>query len=110
MACRPGYDVENEQSTRRDGRARRAGGPGAGRPGQRRAGLDQPAALAYGLGFIPLAAERFDLVIPDERAASREVEALVKVLGSCWLLDQLASLPGYDPSPCGQHIASLPRQ
>ncbi|HYS31069.1 MAG TPA: hypothetical protein VEM58_02305 [Streptosporangiaceae bacterium] len=49
-------------------------------------------------------------MIPDERAASREVEALVKVLGSCWLLDQLASLPGYDPSPCGQHIASLPRQ
>jgi molybdate-binding protein len=67
----------------------------------------EPAALAYGLGFIPLAAERFDLVIPAGQAGSREVQALVKVLGSRWLLDQLASLPGYDPSSCGQHIATL---
>jgi len=70
----------------------------------------EPAALAYGLGFVPLAAERFDLVIPAGRAASREIQALIKVLRSRWLLDQLASLPGYDPSSCGQHIASLPRQ
>ncbi len=25
-----------------------------------------------------------------------------------WLLDQLASLPGYDPARCGEHIAALP--
>jgi molybdate-binding protein/DNA-binding XRE family transcriptional regulator len=67
----------------------------------------EPAALAYGLAFVPLAAERFDLVIPAEQAGSREVQALIKVLGSRWLLDQLTSLPGYDPSWCGQHIASL---
>jgi putative molybdopterin biosynthesis protein len=67
----------------------------------------EPAALAYQLAFIPLAEERFDLVIPAERVASREVQALVKVLSSRWLLDQLASLPGYDATPCGQHIASL---
>ncbi len=67
----------------------------------------EPAALAYQLGFIPLAAERFDLVIPAERAASREVQALIKVLSSRWLLDQLASLPGNDATPCGQHIATL---
>ena len=67
----------------------------------------EPAALAYGLAFIPLAAERFDLVIPAVHAASREVQALMKVLGSRWLLDQLASLPGYDPSSCGQHIATV---
>jgi putative molybdopterin biosynthesis protein len=68
----------------------------------------EPAALAYGLSFVPLAAERFDLVIPAAHATSREVQALTKVLSSRWLLDQLASLPGYDPSCCGQHIASLP--
>jgi putative molybdopterin biosynthesis protein len=68
----------------------------------------EPAALAYGLAFIPLAAERFDLVIPSVHAGSREVQALIKVLGSRWLLDQLASLPGYDPSLCGQHIATVP--
>ncbi len=67
----------------------------------------EPAALAYRLGFIPLVAERFDLVIPAGQAASREVQALVKVLGSRWLLDQLGSLPGYDPSSCGRHIATL---
>src|SRR5258705_13634291 len=68
----------------------------------------EPAALAYGLAFIPLAAERFDLVIPTMHAQSREVQALIKVLGSRWLLDQLASLPGYDPSSCGRHIATFP--
>ena len=67
----------------------------------------EPAALAYSLAFVPLAAERFDLVIPAVHAASREVLALIKVLSSRWLLDQLASLPGYDPSCCGQRIASF---
>jgi putative molybdopterin biosynthesis protein len=67
----------------------------------------EPAALAYGLAFVPLSAERFDLVIPAMHAASREVHALIKVLSSRWLLDQLASLPGYDPSCCGQRIASF---
>jgi molybdate-binding protein len=68
----------------------------------------EPAAIAYGLAFIPLAAERFDLVIPARLAGSREVQALLKVLSSRWLLDQLASLPGYDPSRCGDHVATLP--
>ena len=68
----------------------------------------EPAALAYGLAFIPLAAERFDLVIPAGQAGSREVPGLLKVLSSRWLLDQLASLPGYDPARCGEHIATLP--
>jgi putative molybdopterin biosynthesis protein len=62
----------------------------------------EPAALAYGLGFIPLAAERFDLVLPAKHAASREVQGLLKVLTSPWLLAQLASLPGYDPARCGE--------
>jgi putative molybdopterin biosynthesis protein len=68
----------------------------------------EPAALAYGLAFVPLATERFDLVIPAEVVASREAQGLVKVLSSRWLLDQLASLPGYDPTGCGEHVASLP--
>lgn len=67
----------------------------------------EPAARAYGLGFLPLAAERFDLVIPASRAGSREVQALLKVLTSPWLLSQLASLPGYDASRCGEHVATL---
>jgi len=70
----------------------------------------EPAALAYGLAFIPLAAERFDLVIPADVAGSREVQGLLKVLSSRWLLDQLASLPGYDPATCGEHVLTLPRR
>jgi molybdate-binding protein/DNA-binding XRE family transcriptional regulator len=64
----------------------------------------EPAALAYGLGFIPLAEERFDLVLPAKHAASREVQGLLKVLTSPWLLAQLASLPGYDPASCGERF------
>ena len=67
----------------------------------------EPAALAYGMAFLPLAAERFDLVIPAAQAGSREVQGLLKVLSSPWLLAQLGSLPGYDASRCGEHVASL---
>jgi molybdate-binding protein len=70
--------------------------------------LQVAAALAHGLVFIPLAAERFDLVIPADLTGSREVQGLIKVLSSRWLLDQLASLPGYDPARCGEHVATLP--
>ena len=62
----------------------------------------EPAALAYGLDFVPLAEERFDLVLPAKHAASREVQGLLKVLTSPWLLAQLASLPGYDAARCGE--------
>jgi putative molybdopterin biosynthesis protein len=67
----------------------------------------EPAARAYDLGFIPLAAERFDLVIPAGQISTREVQGLLKVLSSAWLLDQLAGLPGYDPGRCGERIATL---
>ena len=68
----------------------------------------EAAALAYGLAFLPLTAEHFNLVIPAGHAGTREVQGLLKVLSSAWLLDQLASLPGYDPARCGEHIAALP--
>ena len=62
----------------------------------------EPAALAYGLDFVPLAEEHFDLLLPAKHAASREVQGLLKVLTSPWLLAQLASLPGYDAARCGE--------
>lgn len=55
----------------------------------------EPAALAYDLAFIPLADERFDLVLPAQHLASREVQSLLRVLASPWLHAQLASIPGY---------------
>lgn len=67
----------------------------------------EPVALAYELEFLPLADERFELVIPGSQVSSREVQALTKVLSSRWLADQLASLPGYDPAPCGQLVEAV---
>lgn len=64
----------------------------------------EPAARAYGLGFVPLADERFDLVLPGQYLGTREVLGLLKVLTSPWLLAQLASLPGYDPAACGESV------
>ena len=64
----------------------------------------EPAARAYGLEFVPLARERFNLVIPAEHTASREAQALLKVLTSPWLLAQLASIPGYDAATCGERL------
>jgi putative molybdopterin biosynthesis protein len=64
----------------------------------------EPAARAYGLGFVPLADERFDLVLPGAHLGSREVQGLLKVLTSPLLLAQLASLPGYDISACGDRV------
>jgi putative molybdopterin biosynthesis protein len=67
----------------------------------------EPAALAYGLTFVPLTEERFDLIIPACTAGTREVQGLLRVLSSPWLLSQLASLPGYDVTQCGERVASL---
>jgi putative molybdopterin biosynthesis protein len=68
----------------------------------------EPAALAYNLAFVPLARERFDLVVPSAQTGSREVQGLLRALSSPWLLGQLATLPGYDVAQCGERIASLP--
>jgi putative molybdopterin biosynthesis protein len=96
----PGYD------TRADGHLHVAAAIAAGLAD---AGIaSEPAALAYDLPFIPLAAERFDLVIPAGQLSTREVQGLLKVLSSAWLLEQLASLPGYDPARCGEPIVTLP--
>jgi putative molybdopterin biosynthesis protein len=64
----------------------------------------EPVARVYGLDFVPLADERFDLVLPGVHLGSREVQGLLKVLASPWLLAQLASLPGYDLASCGDRV------
>jgi putative molybdopterin biosynthesis protein len=68
----------------------------------------EPAALAYGLGFVPLTAERFDLVVPAAQAGSREIQGLHRARSSRWLHDQLASLPGYRVAQCGERLATIP--
>ena len=47
------------------------------------------------------------LTIPAAHSSAREVQGLLKVLSSTWLLDQIANLPGYDPAHCGEQLGSL---
>jgi molybdate-binding protein len=62
------------------------------------------------LAFVPLTSEQFDPVIPAAAGRSREVRGLRKVLCSPWLINQLASLPGYDPSHCGEDVTQRGRR
>jgi molybdate-binding protein len=64
------------------------------------------AALAYGLGFIPLAEERFDLVIPRELATDARVEHLVDVVGSRAFRRELDSIGGYITGASGHQQSS----
>jgi putative molybdopterin biosynthesis protein len=61
----------------------------------------EPAALVHGLRFLPLAEERFDLVVPRDLLHLPEVATVVEALGSRVLRRQLARLPGYDLSNLG---------
>lgn len=65
------------------------------------------AALAYGLGFLALASERFLLVLPRPLLSTPEVQALLRVLASPALQAQLGSLPGYGGvASCGESVWS----
>ncbi len=60
------------------------------------------AALAFGLDFVPLAEERFDLVIPPGLATDPRVERMVDVLGSRSFRRELDLLGGYGTGQSGQ--------
>lgn len=64
-------------------------------------------AEAYGLGFVPIAAARCDLVIPSDLGDHPTVKVLQDVLQSASLRKELDALPGYDGSVTGDIIAEL---
>lgn len=64
------------------------------------------AALAFGLDFIPLAEERYDLAIPRDTLADPRLVRLLDMLTSSALRRDLASL-GYDVRACGEQVAEL---
>lgn len=61
----------------------------------------EPAALTYELGFVPLATERYELVMRRVDLETPELRGVLQALHSGWLRAQLAALPGYDVSYCG---------
>jgi len=62
----------------------------------------QAAASAYGLGFISLTQERYDLIFPEEVWNSPAAQALVKVLRSPQFKEAVVGLGGYDTRQTGQ--------
>ena len=56
------------------------------------------------LDFIPLATERFDLIIPAENFTSRAIKALRGVLGSAEFKANMAQLGGYDTRDTGKIV------
>jgi molybdate-binding protein/DNA-binding transcriptional regulator YhcF (GntR family) len=57
----------------------------------------QAAGAAYGLDFIPLTQERYDLVIPTELWETPALEALVELIHSDRFREAVAALEGYEP-------------
>ncbi len=66
----------------------------------------ESAALAWGLGFVPLVEERFDLVMPASIAEIPPVSRFLDTLDDPGFRAEAASLPGYDTSISG-HASTL---
>jgi molybdate-binding protein/DNA-binding HxlR family transcriptional regulator len=60
------------------------------------------AAQMYGLGFVPLFHERYDLVLPRERLDDPHVTRLLEHLGRSEFLRSVARLGGYETSTTGE--------
>ncbi len=64
------------------------------------------AAAALGLDFIPLFHERYDLIIPEEYAATPLLAPLMDVLHDPGFRAEVAALPGYDVRRMGERVKS----
>ena len=62
----------------------------------------QAAATAYGLGFVRLGEERYDLVVPGERWDEEPLQALRSVVCSSPFKQALLALGGYEVTQTGQ--------
>jgi molybdate-binding protein len=60
------------------------------------------AARAFGLSFVPLATERYDLVIRRQFAKLPAVETLLDVLNRASIRRKLELLAGYDTRHTGE--------
>jgi molybdate-binding protein/DNA-binding PadR family transcriptional regulator len=65
------------------------------------------AAQAWGLDFMPLGIERYDLILPRRVYDSPRGLALMQALSSEAWTAQAARLPGYETSRAGQVLAAI---
>lgn len=64
-------------------------------------------ALEHGLGFVPIASARCDLVIPHDLLDHPAVKIIMDSLQTRNLREELYALPGYDPSSMGMLIGEV---
>lgn len=64
------------------------------------------AALAFGLDFVPLVQERFDLVVPHDLAEDARVQRMLDTLASGSFRNELEEL-GYDARVSAQQVAVI---
>jgi putative molybdopterin biosynthesis protein len=62
------------------------------------------AARLFGLGFIPLAAERYDLVLRRAHLDLPAVQALLDTLSRSGFRRELEAMGGYDMQPAGRRV------
>lgn len=67
----------------------------------------ESVAHAFGLAFLPLQQERYDLVIPQRELHHPPVQALLDVIASAPYRRELAALGGYDTGQTGAVVAEL---
>jgi putative molybdopterin biosynthesis protein len=63
------------------------------------------AARALQLDFVPLAQERYDLVIPKDHYESEQLQPLLDLLHDDAFRTSVANMPGYDVGPMGNIVA-----
>ncbi len=63
------------------------------------------AARALDLSFVPLAMERYDLVIPDPFLREEKIQALLEIIRSEPFKRSVESLGGYDVSRMGERLS-----
>ena len=64
------------------------------------------AALVFGLTFVPIAEERYDLVVPLDELNDPRMARLFDVMTAAPLRRELSSL-GYDVGSCGDRVADI---
>jgi molybdate-binding protein/DNA-binding XRE family transcriptional regulator len=64
----------------------------------------QAAARIFGLDFVSLRSERFDFVIPQELAASPQIQRILDAMQKSTFRRQLEILGGYDTAHTGQVV------
>ncbi|MGC4116623.1 MAG: molybdopterin biosynthesis protein [Myxococcales bacterium] len=62
------------------------------------------AAKALGLDFVPVAEERYDLIVPVDLLADPRVEQVLELLGTVEFRQALRKLGGYDDRQTGRRV------